>query len=91
MVLFDLSKFEISAPQCPTYYSPAGNGDVLDMVVHQNMRVSGIIVSDILDWDHLPIIFHILDRVKFRILSELIEKFTDWNGFQSLASGGRSR
>jgi hypothetical protein len=25
-----MSQFEISAPQCPTHYSPAGNGDVLD-------------------------------------------------------------
>jgi hypothetical protein len=35
--LFDSSEFEISAPQCPTHYSPAGNGDVLDIVVHQNV------------------------------------------------------
>jgi hypothetical protein len=40
MALFDLSGFEISAPQCSTQYSPAGNGDVLDIVVHQNIRVS---------------------------------------------------
>jgi hypothetical protein len=39
MAFFDLSEFEISAPQCPTYYSPAGNGDVLDNVVRQNIRV----------------------------------------------------
>jgi hypothetical protein len=48
MALFELSDFEISAPQCPTH-SPARNGDVLDIVVHQNIRVSGVIVSDILD------------------------------------------
>jgi hypothetical protein len=24
--MFDLDDFEISAPQCPTHYSPAGNG-----------------------------------------------------------------
>jgi hypothetical protein len=29
----DLSELEISAPQCPTHNSPAGNGDVLDIVV----------------------------------------------------------
>jgi exonuclease III len=34
MDLFDLNEFEISA-QCPTHYSPAGNGDVLDIVVNQ--------------------------------------------------------
>jgi hypothetical protein len=47
--------------------------------------VSDVIVSDILDSDHLPIIFHILDNVKIRNLSDPIEKFTDWDLFQSLA------
>jgi hypothetical protein len=84
MALFDLSEFEISAPQCPTHYSPAGNGDMLDIVVHQNVRVSDVTVSDILDSGHLPIIFHILDHVKIRNLPEPIEKFPDWDRFQSL-------
>jgi hypothetical protein len=35
--LFDESEIEISAPQCPTHYSPVGNGDVLDIVVHKNI------------------------------------------------------
>jgi hypothetical protein len=47
--LFDVGDFEISAPQCPTNYSPVGNGDVLDIVVHKNMRLSNVIISDILD------------------------------------------
>jgi endonuclease/exonuclease/phosphatase family metal-dependent hydrolase len=72
MALFDFSKFEISAPQCPTHYSPAGNDDVLDIGVHQNIKVSDVIVSDILDSDHLPILFHILDHVKIRNISEPI-------------------
>jgi hypothetical protein len=72
MALFDLSEFEISASQYPTHYFPAGNGDLLDIVVHQNIRVSD--VSDILDSDHLPIIFHIMGHVKIRNLSEPIEK-----------------
>jgi hypothetical protein len=46
--LFDVNEFEISTPQCFTHYSPAGNSDVLDIVVHQNIRLSGVIVSDIL-------------------------------------------
>ncbi|PNF41415.1 hypothetical protein B7P43_G14387 [Cryptotermes secundus] len=86
MDLFDMGDFEISAPQCPTHYSPAGNGDVLDIVVHKNIRMSEVVVSDILDSDHLPIVFHILDHVKISNLSEPIEKFTDWERFQSLAS-----
>jgi hypothetical protein len=44
--LFDVNQFEISAPQCPTHYSPVGNGDMLDIVVNQNFRVSNVIVSD---------------------------------------------
>jgi hypothetical protein len=84
--LFDMNKFEITAPQCPTHYSHAGNGDVLDIVVHKNIRVSNVFVSDILDSDHLPIVFHILDHVRIRNLSEPIEKFTDWDRFQSVAS-----
>jgi hypothetical protein len=84
--LFDRNNFEISAPQCPTHYSHAGNGDVLDIVVHKFIRVSDVIVSDILDSDHLPIVFHKLDHVKIRNLSEPTEKFTDCDRFQSLAS-----
>jgi hypothetical protein len=81
-----MNKFEILAPQCLTHYSPAGNGDHLDIVVHQNIRMSDIIVSDILDSDHLPIIFHIMDHDKNRNLSEPIENFIDWEWFQSLVS-----
>jgi hypothetical protein len=84
--LFDSSEFEISLPQCPTHYSPAGNWDVLDIVVRQNIRLSEVIVSDVLDSDHLPILFHILDHVTIRNLSEPIEKFTDSERFQSLFS-----
>jgi hypothetical protein len=35
--LLHINEFEISAPQCPTHYSPAGNGDVLDIVVLKNV------------------------------------------------------
>jgi hypothetical protein len=84
--LFDMNDFEFSAPQCPTHYSHAGNGDVLDIVVHKNIRVSNVIISDISDSDHLRIVFYILDHVKIKNISEPIEKFTHWNRFQSLAS-----
>jgi hypothetical protein len=40
------------------------NGDILDTVVDQITRLSGVIVSDILGSDHLPVVFHILDHVK---------------------------
>jgi hypothetical protein len=38
--LFGASDFKISAPQCPIHYSPSGNGDVLDIVVCKNIRLS---------------------------------------------------
>jgi hypothetical protein len=72
MAFLELSDLAISAPQCPTHYSPAGNGDMLDIVVRQNIRVSDVIVSDILDSVHLPIIFHILDHVRIKNLSKPI-------------------
>jgi hypothetical protein len=63
-----------------------GNGDVLDIVVHKNIRLSNTIVSDILDSDHLPIIFHILYNVRTKNVLATREKITDWERFQSLAS-----
>jgi hypothetical protein len=56
------------------------------MVAHQNIRVSHVIVSDILDSDHLPKVFHTLDHVKSKNLSEPSEKFTDWDRFQRFSS-----
>jgi hypothetical protein len=76
---------EISAPQCHTDYSRAGNGDVLDNVFGQNISLSDVIVSDIVDADQLLILLHIMDHEKFRKLSDHGEKFTDRDQFQSLA------
>jgi hypothetical protein len=84
--LFDLHNFEISVPQWPTHYSPAGNGDVLDIVVYKNIRISNDIISDILDSDHLPMVFHILNHFRTTKLSDPLEKFTNCERFQSLAS-----
>jgi endonuclease/exonuclease/phosphatase family metal-dependent hydrolase len=76
LLLFDAGDFKISAPQCPTHYSTVGNGDILDSVVNKNIRLSKVIVSDILDSDHLPIIFHIPDHVTTKNVSAPFEKFT---------------
>jgi hypothetical protein len=54
--MFDVNGFEISAPLNPTHYSSARNGDVLDNVVHRNVTLSDVIVCDILDSEHLPIV-----------------------------------
>jgi hypothetical protein len=45
-----------------------------------------VIVRDILDADHPPIVFHIQDHGKTKNLSEPVEKFADWERFHSLAS-----
>jgi hypothetical protein len=76
----------MSAPQCSTHCTSDGRGDVLDIVVHQNVRLSQIIVTDILDSDHLPIMFTILDPVRRREALNPVETLTDWKLFQSLAS-----
>jgi hypothetical protein len=81
MDVFNLNELKNSAPQCPTYYSPAGNGDVLVILVHRNIRVSDVIVSGILDSDHLPIIFYIQGHVIIKDISKPTKKFTDWNRF----------
>jgi hypothetical protein len=78
--------FQISALQSPIHYTPRGNGDVLDIVIHQNVRLSDVNVSDVLDSDHLPIFFHILDRVNTRDISAPVETHTDWERFRSLAT-----
>lgn len=41
--------------------------------------------SDFLDYDHFSIVFHTLDHVTTKKLSELLEKFTSWVMFQHLA------
>jgi hypothetical protein len=48
MNLLHINECEISASQYPTHYSPTVDGDVLDIVVHKNVRLSEVIVSDIL-------------------------------------------
>jgi hypothetical protein len=76
--LFIVNDFEVTAPQLPTHYTPTGNGDVLEIVVHQNIRLSHVTASDIQDSGHLPIVFHILDHVTTKKLSQAIEKFKYW-------------
>jgi hypothetical protein len=64
--LFVITDFEILAPQGPTHCTPDGRGDVLDIVVHQNVRLSEVTVTGIQDSDHVPIMFSILDPVRTR-------------------------
>jgi hypothetical protein len=52
--------------------------------------MSEVTVCDVLVPDHLPVVFHILGHVTTRNLSDPVEKFTDWDQFQSLASNSVS-
>jgi hypothetical protein len=81
--LFDANDFEISAPQCPNLYPPVRNEDVLDIMMHKNIRLSNVIVSDILDSDHLPIVFHILDHVRTKHIIEPLENLQIESSFKA--------
>jgi hypothetical protein len=74
--LLHVHEFEISTPQYPIHYCPTGNGDMLSIAVHKNFRLSEAIVSDILDSAHLPVVFHVMDHVRARNLSDPLDKFT---------------
>jgi hypothetical protein len=84
--LFVICNFDISGPPCSTYYTPDGRDDVLNIVVHRHIRLSEVIVTDVLDSDRLPIMFSILDPVRKREALDPVEKLTDWGLFQFLAS-----
>jgi hypothetical protein len=80
------NEFEISAPQRPTHYSPVANSDVLDIVVHKNVRLPEVIVSDLMDSDQLIISSHLQDNIRTRNPSDPVDKFTDCEQFENLAS-----
>jgi hypothetical protein len=84
--LFDRSDLTISATQCPTPSSPDGRGGVLNILVHQNVRLSEATVTEVLDSDYLPVKFSFADHVRARDVLYPAEKFTDWEQFQSLPS-----
>jgi endonuclease/exonuclease/phosphatase (EEP) superfamily protein YafD len=72
--LFVNSNFEISAPQHPIHFVSDGRGDVLDIVVHKDVRLSEVRVLDIVDSDHLPTMFRVLDHVKANTILDPVEK-----------------
>jgi len=43
-------------------------------------------LSNVLDSDHLPIFFHMMDHISTGDISAPVETHTDWEQFQSLAS-----
>jgi endonuclease/exonuclease/phosphatase (EEP) superfamily protein YafD len=71
--LQDKSNFQISVSRRPTHYTPSGNGDVLAIFLHKNVHISDVNVLEILDSDHLSILFHMLDHVSTRDNSASME------------------
>jgi hypothetical protein len=57
---------------------------VLDIVVHKDVRLSEVIVSDILDSDPPTSRFTLVGSCWN--LSDPVHKFTDWEGFQTVVS-----
>jgi hypothetical protein len=78
--LLHLNEFEFSAPQ---FITPVENGEVLDIVMQKNVWLTEVIVCDILDSDHLTVIFHLLDHIRAGNLLDLVDKFTDWSSFKA--------
>jgi hypothetical protein len=72
LTLLIKNDFQISAPPSPTHYMPRGN-DILNIVIHRDIRLSGVTMSDALDSDHLPIFFSILEQVCARDSSARVE------------------
>jgi hypothetical protein len=67
-----------------THYSPAVNGDMLDIDVHKNVQLSEIIL---ILWTQITYqSFPFAGSYISRKLSDLVDKFTDWKRFQSLTS-----
>jgi hypothetical protein len=54
---------------------------MLSIVVHKKVQLSEVIVFDILDSDHLPVIFHLVDHVRTTNLLDTVDKFIDWEQF----------
>jgi hypothetical protein len=71
--LFDINKFEISAPKCPTHYYPERNCDVLDNATHSNVRLLDAIISDLPVSVYAAAILHILDHLVVGILRTLLK------------------
>jgi hypothetical protein len=66
-------------------YTPDGRDDAFNIIVHQNVRLSEVIVTDILESDRLPVIFSTLGPVRTRTILDPVENLTDWELFQSFA------
>jgi hypothetical protein len=47
--LQDNSDFQMLASQYPIHYSPSGKGDVSDIVLHRNVRISEVNIVELLD------------------------------------------
>jgi hypothetical protein len=89
--LFVNCNLEISAPQHATHFIPNGRGDVLDILVHKDIRLSEVRFLDIMNSEYIPIMFCILDHIKAREILDPVKNSLDWEVFQILASANAAR
>jgi hypothetical protein len=76
--LLHKNEIKISAPQCPSHYSPTINGDMFKTVMHKNVQLAKVTVSNILNSNHLTTVFHLLDPIRTRNHSDPVHN--SWNG-----------
>ena len=69
-----MKPLEISVPKIPTYFSLTVNG-----ILSKGMISRGC--CDILNPDHLQVIFRLLDHISVKDDSGPVEKFTDSENF----------
>jgi hypothetical protein len=55
LILLHVNEFEIPAPKYSTHFCTLGNCDALDIVVHKNVWLPEVIVTDILKLENLLI------------------------------------
>jgi hypothetical protein len=72
--------------QSPTQYTPQEIRYILQTLVHRNVCLSDVTVSDVLESNHLPVFLHILDNFITTDSSASVETRTDTKRFRFLAS-----
>ena len=73
--------FAIIAPTSPTHYPKnGGTPDVLDVVLYKNVRImTDVLTDNVLNSDHLPIIFEIDSQLFTSNTTDFTEKLYNWD------------
>jgi hypothetical protein len=87
--LFDKKDFQILASQRPTHYNRQRIGDALNIILHKNVLLTDVIVSDVLYSHHPPVIFHIQVHIIPEIFQTLMKNLQIGSGEWSASRSGR--